>query len=179
MIGTTEQSLVSLLLVVTVVSCGDAAEEGDRTAAAESDFRAFASELFDEMSKEPLDATFETETGLFGDMSVTPGELVVMGRYRFRVDSSSSRHVGHMAFQIRDAERMYKPVPVVLRFVSLDGTWRLDEAAVHTPGTASPPDSRNSAGQVSADSRPNPLGQSVMENLNPWVDAAVERVDAS
>lgn len=179
MISVTKHLLASLLLVVTIVSCGETTREAKGTATIESDFRAFANELFDEMRRVPLDSTFETEPGLFGDMSVTPGEAVVMGRYRFRVDSTASRHVGHMAFQIRDAERMVDPVPVVLRFVSLDGTWQLDEAALYAPYTTSPPDTQNSADLVRGNARPNPLGQSVIENLDPWVHAAVERLRAS
>lgn len=178
--------LASVVLSVLSLSC--VGEEGRGRDAREPDptfdFASYAEDLFVQLRREPLDSSLQTETGLFGDMSVGAGESVVMGRYRLRVDSQPTGRVGYMAFQIRDARRNYEPIPIVLRFVSEAGRWRLDDAQAHpresestsleaSGTTEAEPESPNGTGGLLPDS----LEQSLGLHLEDWTRTAVEKLE--
>lgn len=166
------------LLALLVASCADVPDtDQHRAEGAGADFASYAQAVYAELAREPLDSTLETETGLFGGMSVGEGESIVMGEYRFRVDSAEYGPVAHMAFQLRDVDGEYEPVPVVLQFVSRDDSWRLEEVAHYGAEPIRIRGGSPEAGSHDRDDEANPLLRSVAGRLDLWIVAAVERVD--
>ncbi len=131
------------------------------------------------MTRKPLDPTLATETGLFGDLTVAAGDEVVVGRYRYHVERFGNGLVGHMAFQIRDSTRRHDAVPVVLRFVSLEGEWKLEELSYIAFDSARVPAGTVPFEREHGGSEPSGLVHSINERLQPWIYAAVERLSDS
>ena len=163
-------------MVIFVASCGGASDTNEGLSERENpDFASYAQSVYAELAREPLDSTLQTEVGLFGDMSVGEGENIVMGEYRFRLDSTEYGPVAHMAFQVRDAGGEYEPVPVVLQFVSRDEKWRLEEVAHHDLALSRGSAAFRESEPSDADDGANPLVRSVEAGLDPWVVSAVGR----
>lgn len=141
------------------------------------DFASYSQKVYSSLATEPLDSTLQTEMGLFGGMAVGADERIVMGQYRYRVDSAEYGPIGRMAFQIRETNSGYDPEPVVLQFVLREGSWRLEEVAHFASDTTDT--GSTASGSVAGTTNPpaNPLVRSLTERLDPWVGAAVDRVD--
>ncbi len=116
-------SLIAALLVAS--ACGS----GERPNGTERSFSSFAQSLYEELDSTPVGDTVDVEIGLFGGLNVMPGENVVMGRYRYRVDSTGAARTGHLSFLARSTEGS-PAVPIILIFDAADGTWLLREATV-------------------------------------------------
>jgi len=179
---------VVALMMMLLGSCSEVDEgrEGQTLENLQKDFASYSQKVYGSLATEPLDSTLQTETGLFGGMAVGAGERIVMGRYRYRVDSAEYGPIGRMAFQIRDMDGAYGAVPVVLQFVSRDGSWRLEEVAHFAFDTTDIASDTTNIGPAASGSgagatnpQTNPLVRSLTERLDPWVGAAVDRVSES
>ncbi len=177
------ECLTVLLLLIAAQACGDVP---DRQASSEAlgneePFAEYARDLFAELRRESLDSTLETEVGLFGDLSVASGERAVMRQYRYRVDSSDSGSLAHMAFHVRDASEQYAPVPVVLTFAARDNAWRLEQAVF---GDAVSEMERDHGGHHDSEERSamqtqTPLYRSLRAHFDAWLGAAISRADTA
>lgn len=145
-----------LCCVLFGLGCGEPNNEDAASRLAAREFPAFASQLFAQLESQPPDANTPVQLGLFGDLDLMSGESVVMGRYRYRVDSLDGTRRAHMAFQMR-TEPEANAAPIVLTFVSRDGRWNLEQAE-HLPHGESELDSV------------------LARRLSPWAESAVERV---
>lgn len=124
----------SFLLSLILLGC--AADGGGEAGDVEASFGAFAGALYTEMRNEPLGDSVDVELGLFGDLNVMPGERVVMGRYRYRVDSIDGVPVGFFSLLVRPAGEQIG-VPVQVTFARRGRGWELREAEhVLTPNGA-------------------------------------------
>lgn len=150
------------LLAVILTACGGAGETDD-AAALEASFAAFAESLYRELDREPLGDTLDVEIGLFGDLNVMAGENVVMGRYRYRVDSTGANPSGQLSFLVRAAGET-RAVPVVMFFGRTNDTWSLREAT-YVPTRSD----EATAFQVE---------EALADGLEPWTRNAVRRASA-
>lgn len=168
-------------MTMLLTSCSEVDEGQERQTLEnlQEDFASYSQKVYGSLATEPLDSTLQTETGLFGGMAVGADERIVMGRYRYRVDSAEYGPIGRMAFQIRDTDGAYDAVPVVLQFVSRDGNWRLEEVAHFASNTTDTGSAASGSSAGTADPQTNPLVRSLTERLDPWVGAAVDRVGES
>ena len=174
-------AVLALMMLLMLPSCSEV-DEGRQRQTLESlleDFASYSQKVYSSLATEPLDSTLQTETGLFGGMAVGAGERIVMGQYRYRVDSAEYGPIGRMAFQIRDTDGAHGPEPVVLQFVSRDGRWRLEEVAHFASDTTGIGSTASGSGAGTTNPQTNPLVRSLAERLDPWVGAAVDRVDES
>jgi hypothetical protein len=169
------------LMMMLLPSCSevDVGRQRQTLESLREDFASYSQKVYGSLATEPLDSTLQTETGLFGGMAVGAGERIVMGRYRYRVDSAEYGPIGRMAFQIRDMDGAYGAVPVVLQFVSRDGSWRLEEVAHFASDTTDIGSAASGSGAGATNPQTNPLVRSLTERLDPWVGAAVDRVSES
>lgn len=117
--------LVIALLLLAPAAC-NAPDHPDATTA--SDFGTYARALFTELDRTPIGDSLALELGLFGDLNVMAGEHVVMGRYRFRVDTTNGTRSASLTFLARSPSYP-TAVPVLLEFERNDG-WMLREASL-------------------------------------------------
>lgn len=118
--------LVSIAFAAALAGCGAPAPSERPAQDAETSFAAFAGDVFDQLSSTPLDPAVQTSVGLFGDLNVMAGESVVMGRYRYHVDTTAGQPHGHMTFHVSPADDRAAAVPVVLEFSAPRASWRLE-----------------------------------------------------
>lgn len=176
-----------LLLVVASAACGEASDSSASadSGGVEDDFASFSRSLFAELHREPLDSSSNIEVGLFGDLSLSLEERVVMGRYRYRVDSTDYGHVAYMAFQVRDSLREEAPVPVFLTFARRDAAWHLEGAdygaevsgiaEVDSQATDPPAPDLRTVGPYNTEAGVTPLQRLLNANFQAWIDAAIQR----
>lgn len=127
--------IVVFLMVCTLVGCrADRQARSDRFSDAAS-FAPFASEVYAQLSQRTLGDGLQTDVGLFGDLDVMAGDEVVMGRYRFRVDTMTTPSTAYMAFHVRGADGVLTPVR--LQFASAADGWHLEEEEHQLYGGAS------------------------------------------
>lgn len=154
-------------VLLLMLGCGTPQPGGNEARVGEEAFAQFADRLYDELDAQPISRGHRARIGLFGDLDVMSGEKVVMGRYRYRVDTVAGRPAGHLAFQIRD-EEAGRTVPIILTFQPRDGEWHLENSR-HveevTSHGASSPDAETSDG----------LTHLLNTRLESWAQAAVDR----
>lgn len=158
-------ALPSILLMI--LGCGAPQPGKNDARVGEEAFAQFADRLYNELAAQPISPDYRAQIGLFGDLDVMSGENVVMGRYRYRVDTVAGRPAGHLAFQIRD-EEAGRTVPIILTFQPRDGDWHLENSRHVKESTslgASSQDADTSDG----------LTHILYSRLESWAEAAVER----
>lgn len=146
-----------------LTSCGsnERPASGNSEPDPQASFASYAQDLFRELQAMPLSDTHDVEIGMFGDLNLMAGENVVMGRYRYRVDSTVDGAAGHLNFFARSSDGG-ELVPVVLVFNEDVDTWVLREAMF-----------------VPADSRTTSLEEVLDRHLDDWVHRAASDVAAS
>lgn len=115
-------------MLVGLIACGteERAEDESRSADPEASFASYAQVYYRELNETPLSDSVEVDVGLFGDLNVMAGENVVMGRYRYRVDTTQGDVSAHLTFFARTPAEA-DGIPIVLAFEKDDGTWMLRE----------------------------------------------------
>ena len=180
-----------VLLLVASAACGEASDSSASAqgGGTEEDFAAYARSLFAELRQEPLDLTAQIELGLFGDLSLSTNERVVMRRYRYRVDSAEFGPVAQMTFHVRDSLQQETAIPVVLTFAFRENEWHLERAdyggdptvvAKGDPDATDPqsPDSQ-SVDSFDTGAELTPLQRLLRADFHAWIDAAIRRANSS
>ena len=126
----------AVLLILTACGGGEREGSGGSPVDAETSFAAYAQELYRELEETPLSDTVQVDIGMFGDLSAMAGEHVVMGRYRYRIDSTQAGVSGHLTFFARSPAGS-EAVPVVLAFDAGEGSWVLRDASYVPSGAGS------------------------------------------
>lgn len=164
-----DRILVAALPTVLLLTlgCGTPQSGENEPLAPEKEFAQFADRLYNELDAQPISPGHRARIGLFGDLDVMAGENVVMGRYRYRMDSVAGRPVGHLAFQIQD-EQAGHTVPIMLTFQARDGDWHL-ETSRHVAEWTSPSVSSHDVDTSDG------FTQILDSRLDSWAEAAVER----
>lgn len=133
--------IIAVLLALPACSTNERPENKGGSADSGTAFATYAQELYRELDETPLSDSVEVDIGMFGDLNVMSGENVVMGRYRYRVDTVRGDVSGHLTFFAR-SDVGDEAVPVMLAFGREDGFWMLREATYVTSdeddGEASP-----------------------------------------
>ena len=179
-----------LLLVVASAACGSASDSSAPAdqSGTEAHFAAYARSLFAELRRVPLDSTAQIDIGLFGDLSLSTDERVVMRQYRYRVDSTKYGPVAQMAFHVRDSLQQNVSIPVLLTFALREKAWHLEQADYHASATGvaegdhhapNPPAPEfRSDDALDTETPPTRLQKLLRTDFHEWIDAAIHRANS-